>query len=111
METDTSNQEPIHDPAKLFRSVEAKFLPADPNTHLHGAWICTDIKQNEEVLLQAFMGMSEDRVHFVILVDWEDDVYVLVRRPEDYQFLLHLFRAVPSERFTFRSGHIGYTLR
>lgn len=107
MATDSSKQEPIHDPALLFRSVETKFLPADPLTRLQGAWICTDIKQNEEKLSQAFAAMSADRVHFVIFGDWRNDAYVLVRRPEDLAFIFALFRILPSERFTFRSSHEG----
>ncbi|MDP3125027.1 MAG: hypothetical protein Q8M84_05270 [Thiobacillus sp.] len=107
MATDSSKQEPIHDPALLFRSVEKKFLPADPLTRLQGAWICTDIKQNEEKLSQAFAAMSADRVHFAILGDWENDACVLARRPEDLAFIFDLFRIVPSKRFTFRCGHEG----
>lgn len=104
---DSSQQEPIHNPALLFRSVETKFLPANPHTQLQGAWICTDIKQNEERLSQAFAAMPADRVHFAILGDWDNDAYVLVRDQEDLPFLLNLFRVVPSGRFTFRSGHEG----
>jgi len=105
MANDNSQQEPIHDPALLFRSVETKFLPADPRTRLQGAWICTDIKQNEERLSQAFVAMPADRVHFVIFGDWKNDAYVLVRDQDDLPFLINLFRIVPSERFTFRTGH------
>jgi hypothetical protein len=102
MASDSSKQEPIHDPALLFRSVETKFLPADPLSRLQGAWICTDIKQNEERLSQAFAAMPADRVHFAILGDWENGAYVLTRKAEDVAVLLSLFRVVPSKRFTFR---------
>ena len=107
MAADVSKQEPVHDPALLFRSIETKFLPADPNVQLQGAWICTNIKQNEEKLSQAFGAMSANRVHFAILGDWKNDAHVLVRRPEDLGFLLELFRIVPSERFTFLVGNEG----
>lgn len=107
MATDNSKQVPIHDPALLFRSIETKFLPADPHACLQGAWICTDIKQNEEKLSQAFSAMSADRVHFAILGDWKNDAYVLARNVEDLEFLLDLFHVVQSERFTFRNGHEG----
>jgi len=36
---------PDHDPALLFRSVEKKFEPTDPNLRLQGVWIITDIKR------------------------------------------------------------------
>jgi len=39
--------EPEHDPAIMFQSVEQKFLEADPDAQLQGAWIVTDIQQNE----------------------------------------------------------------
>ena len=107
MAIDSSSQEPIHDPALLFRSIETKLLPADPTLQLQGAWICTEIKQNEERLSQAFAALSQDRVHFVMLGDWGSDAHVLFRRPEDLPFLLKLFRVVPSTRFTFKNGHEG----
>lgn len=99
--TDISAQEPVHDSALLFRSIEKKFMPANPRMQLQGAWICTDIKQHEENISLAFAALCADRVHFAILGDWENDAYVLARRPEDRQYLLDLFRLVPSDRFIF----------
>lgn len=107
MAVDTSAQRPVHDPALLFRSVEQKFISADPLTQLQGVWICTDIKQDEERLSLAFSALRADRVHFAILGDWKSDVHVLVRRAEDRQYLLNLFHVEPSDRFTFRDGHEG----
>ncbi len=37
--------EPEHDPALLFRNLEGKFVAADPDTQLQGAWIATHIAQ------------------------------------------------------------------
>lgn len=37
--------EPEHDPALLFRNLEGKFVHADPDTQLQGAWIATHIAQ------------------------------------------------------------------
>jgi len=105
MSVDTSAQTPVHDPALLFLSIEQKFVPADPHEQLQGAYICTDIKQNEEKLTLAFSALSADRVHFVIIGDWKADAYVLARKPEDQQYLLSLFRVAPSGRFTFRAGY------
>lgn len=102
MTTGSSNQKPIHDPALLFRSIEQKFLPINPLTQLQGAWICTDIKQDEKKLAQAFSALCTERVHFAILGDWESDVHVLARREEDRQYLLNLFRVVSSNRFIFK---------
>ena len=42
---------PDHDPALLFRSIEGKFVAADPDAVLQGAWIVTDIKQEVAELL------------------------------------------------------------
>jgi len=99
--------EPDHDPALLFRSVEKKFVSADPHSRLQGAWIFTDIKQDEEQIALAFADLDPSKVHFVILGDWEPDVYVLIRREEDRQYLLDLFRAEPSSRFTFKKHNEG----
>ena len=94
--------EPDHDPALLFRSVEQKLVSADPNVQLQGVWVFTDIQQDEELLLTAFAALDASKVHFAVFGDWKPDVYVLVRRDEDRQYLLDLFHAEPSTRFTFR---------
>lgn len=99
--------EPDHDPLLLFRSVEQKFVSANPDSCLQGIWIVTDIKQDEEQLRRAFSALDASKVHFAILGDWKPDVYVLGRRDEDRQYLLDLFRAEPSTRFTFTIDNEG----
>ena len=93
--------EPNHDPALLFRSVEDKFIRADPNVCLQGGWIVTDIKQQEDELERAFCALDESKVHFVVIGDWRPDIYTLVRRHQDAQYLLDLFHAERSTRFTY----------
>jgi len=92
---------PGHDVALLFRSVEAKFRPSNPDQLLQGAWIVTDIKQDEVELGDAFAALDAGKVHFAILGDAEANVHLITRRPEDRGFLLRLFRATPSSRFVF----------
>lgn len=92
---------PTHDPALLFLSIEQKLLSADPNSQLQGAWIVTDIKQEEDQLIEAFISLDARKVHFAILGDWKPDVYILTRREKDRQYLLNLFRVYSSNRFTF----------
>ena len=92
---------PDHDPALLFRSLDRKFLPANSEEQLQGVWIATHIQQNEDGLSKAFAALDPDKVHFAILGDWEPDVHVLVRRDTDRKYLLELFTATPSIRFTF----------
>ncbi len=92
---------PDHDPAVLFRSVENKLRSNDPALNLQGVWISTEIKQDAAKLRAAFENLDKDKVHFAILADWQSDIHVLVRRDEDRQFLLNLFRATESSRFTF----------
>jgi hypothetical protein len=99
--------EPNHDPALLFRSVEQKFLSVEPNSQLQGAWIVTDIKQEEAQLIRAFTALDASKVHFAILGDWKPDVYVLTRRDYDRQYLLNLFRVYSSTRFTFKKSSEG----
>lgn len=93
--------EPDHDPAFLFRSLENKFLPANPDEQLQGVWIATHIQQNADALNNAFAALNPAKVHFAILGDWEPDVHLLVRRDADREYLLDLFDATPSSRFTF----------
>jgi len=97
--------EPDHNPVLLFRSVEQKFVSADPDERLQGVWIFTDIKQDEERLLSAFTFLDKAKVHFAILGDWRNDVCIMARREEDRQYLLDLFRVEASTRFTFRRSN------
>ena len=53
-----ADQQPNHDPALLFRSLEEKFVSSDPDARLQGAWIFTDIKQDEERLRAAFLELN-----------------------------------------------------
>jgi hypothetical protein len=92
---------PDHDPAILFRSVEHKLPSNDPALNLQGVWISTEIKQDAAKLRTAFENLDKTKVHFAILADWKSDIHILVRRPEDRQFLLDLFRSTESTRFTF----------
>jgi len=91
---------PSHDPKILFKSIESKFKPSNPNSRLQGAWIVTDIKQNSVRLKEEFMALDETLVHFVIIGDWDNDAHILVRNSEDYIFLQDLFQLTSSERFT-----------
>lgn len=93
--------EPEHDPSLLFRSVAKKFNAADPAAVLQGVWVTTHIAQHEGKLNDAFAALDADKVHFAVFGDWEDDVHVLVRREEDRAYLMRLFNARPSARFTF----------
>ncbi len=98
---------PNHDPALLFRSVEQKYVSADPDARLQGVWILTDIKQEEDRLRSAFADLDESKVHFVILGDWKSDAFVLVRREQDREYLMDLFQVQPSTRFTFKNPIAG----
>jgi hypothetical protein len=99
---DGAESAPDHDPALLFRSVEQKFVPADPDARLQGVWVLTNIKQDEDRLLAAFGDLDETKVHFAILGDWKRDAYVVARRGEDRQYLMKLLQREPSMRFTFK---------
>jgi hypothetical protein len=98
---------PRHDVGLLFRSVENKYLQSDPDELLQGAWIVTDIKQSESELQAAFNALDARRVHFAILGDTEQDVWLLTRRPEDRPFLIQLFAVSESKRFVFDRGQAG----
>lgn len=92
---------PEHDPARLFLSVEQKFIAADPDTVLQGAWIVTDIKQEANEFATTFKSLDAAKVHFAVLGDHRPDIHLLVRREQDRSFLLGLFKATKSECFVF----------
>jgi hypothetical protein len=92
---------PDHDPLILFRGVEKKFRPTDPEKTLQGAWIVSDLKQEATELEAAFRSLDQRKVHFAILGGWDGEVYTLVRRSEDKQFLLDIFNLKSSERFVW----------
>lgn len=96
--------EPDHDPSLIFRSVEDKFDISDFNYFLQGAWIVTDIKQEETLLSAAFEALNASKVHFTIIGDWKSDAHVLVKRTEDEKYLRDLFHIRESERFTFKQN-------
>lgn len=94
--------EPNHDPALLFRNVEHKFRSGNPDECVQGAWIVTDIAQEEHRLMDAFLALDGTKVHFAILGDWLSDAHVLVRREQDELFIRDLFRITASSRFVFQ---------
>lgn len=96
-------QPPEHDPELLFRSVEDKFSPTDPDQRLQGAWVVTDIKQHEGHLNDAFAAFDATKVHFAVLGDWEPDAYLLLRREVDRESLVALLHITASTRFTFQA--------
>ena len=97
----TGNKPPEHDVGLLFRSVEGKFLPADPRSTLQGVWVMSDIKQDEARFRAAFDALDPVKVHFAVLGDAKHDVYLLTRRPEDRNFLLSLLGMTEGTRFVF----------
>jgi hypothetical protein len=92
---------PGHDVGLLFRSVERKFKPSNPDELLQGAWIVTDIKQEEAELRNVFKALDASKVHFAILGDERPDGYLIVQRPQDTPFLCELLRLTESRRFVF----------
>jgi hypothetical protein len=98
---------PIHNVAILFRGVEDKFRSVEPDEQLQGAWIATDLQQEEVELATAFAALDSTKVHYIILGDWAPGIAVLTRRAADRTMLVELFREQDSGRFTFRRGESG----
>ena len=82
---------PRHDASLLFRSLEDKFLAAEPSKCLQGVWLATHIKQEESELRDAFMALDSSKVHFAILGQWDSGGFVLVRNEGERAFLCSLF--------------------
>jgi len=100
-----TEQPPTHDASILFRSIEEKYASKNPDAQLQGAWIMTDVQQEESEIENAFNSLDESKVHFAILGDWDPGIKLLTRRDEDRQFLFDLFRENSSNRMTFSRPH------
>jgi hypothetical protein len=92
---------PTHDTALIFRSLEKKFKPNDVESIIQGAWIRTLLKQEERELQASFSQLDCTRIHFAILGDWKDDVYLLCDNSLIREKLLAIFNIRESNRFVF----------
>jgi len=97
---------PDHETKSLFRDVERKFAAADPDRRLQGVWVFPYTQQPEKSLLASFNELCPSKIHFVILGDWQQDIYILARRKVDEHYLYRLFRGTPSSRFTFPNTEV-----
>ena len=50
---------------------------------------------------RAFAALDPEKIHFAVFGDWDADIYLLVKREADRQYLLDLFHVTASGRFTF----------
>jgi hypothetical protein len=96
---------PEHDTDLLFQSLESKFLRRQPTGIVQGAWIHVSIKQEESELRTSFDKLDPERIHFVILGSWQEDVYLLARPDVDCKSLLALLGRTESDRFVFQRRH------
>jgi hypothetical protein len=96
--------EPVHDINLLFKSIEKKFPVRKASKAVQAVWIKTGLKQEEAVLNSAFRNLDQDRVHIVILGDWEDDVYILANDDGAKEVVMRALRLTESRRFVFRRG-------
>ena len=98
---------PAHDASILFRSIEQKLQTNAPECQLQGAWIVTDVKQENEEIVNAFEALDPQKVHFAVLGGWKPGVAVLSQREEDAAILMALFREQPSNRHFFTPAKSG----
>lgn len=92
---------PTHDTSLLFRNIERKFMPRSTGDLQQGAWIGTGIKQEEEELKAAFAALDRSKVHFAVLGDFREDVYVLSDDDQVRENVLKILRCNESNRFVF----------
>jgi hypothetical protein len=104
---DGTGPAPTHDASILFRSIEQKLQTNAPECQLQGAWIVTDVKQENEEIVNAFEALDPQKVHFAVLGGWKPGVAVLCHREEDAAILMELFREQPSNRHFFTRGGSG----
>lgn len=98
------SSEPVHDIDPLFKSIEKKFPTRRASEAVQAVWIKTGLKQEEAELNSAFSNLDPDRVHAVILGDWEDDVYILANDDGAKRAIMRALRVTESRRFVFRRG-------
>jgi len=99
---DGSAPAPTHSPDLLFRSVESKFRSNPEARPIQAVWIHTSIKQEESELKEAIGRLDTQRVHAVLLGNWDDDVYALARSDEQKVSLLTLLNLKTSNRHAFQ---------
>jgi hypothetical protein len=104
---DGSAPAPVHETERMLKSVELKFRRADPASIIQGAWIRTEIKQEERELLTSFDALDPSRVHFIVLGDWEEDAYVLARTDEIRAKVVATLQLRESKRFVFNRDVIS----
>jgi hypothetical protein len=93
---------PLHDAGLLFASLEQKFRPRDVSEMVQGAWIGTDLRQEESELMAAFARLDPTRVHVAFFGDWKDDAYVLSHSDFARQHAREVLGVRESRRFVFR---------
>lgn len=94
--------EPTHDHSLMFNKVEEKFNEADPNDCLQGVWICSQLRQNEQKLEEAFNQLNPAKIHFAIMGDFYEDVTILCRNGRsDAEYLKKILGISESQRAIF----------
>jgi hypothetical protein len=94
--------EPQHDHRLLFKSVTHKFKPAESSDIIHGVWIKTGIKQEEEDLRTAFEDLPPGHIHVVVLGSWDEDAYVLASNAPTRRRVLRVLRLRQSGALVFK---------
>ncbi len=93
---------PRHDHSRILRDIEEKFTPSDPTVRLQGAWIVSQLQQEEGELRDAFADLDPSRVHFVIVNNWTREAYILTGENVDGPQVLSALGLTHSDRFVFR---------
>jgi hypothetical protein len=87
-------------PEDLFKSVEGKLKERWYVLQLQGVWIHSEIKEDETKLTAYFNNVvNKNKVHFAVLSDWNNDVYILSRNRIIAYILKRTFRLTESKRF------------
>lgn len=77
---DPAAMQPRHATASLFAGVLHKFTAHLPDKCLHGVWVFTKVKQEQDEVGLAFAALDTERLHFAVLSNLSGD-QVLLRRP------------------------------
>ncbi len=92
---------PVHNVSILFKDTEGKFITNNPNEILQGVWIISQLQQERSELHVAFDSTDPMKLHFVVLANWGQDAYVLIRNGIAMKSVTKLFNVIHSDRFVF----------
>ena len=87
------------DPSDLFKSTLKKFSESDGTDNLQGVWAHVEIKEDRDKLATYFKSLPANRIHFLILANWENEATIIARASKHIEHLETVFSIIQSAKF------------